>query len=206
MGMSDLSLDKQFTFQYDAFMNSSVLNFRAITTSGKIAVGASTLSKNLQQILEWKYVNTGEIQRRYDRVHGIHENKQGAASRPDSHEREIDAMTKKMLKEEKNIIYEAWLSGFMAQGITGVLKVLVICSEDSIRVDRVMNREGVSLDDAKHFIRQREEENIAKWKKLYGDFEFWDPKYYDLVIDTYSSGSMETVGKVLDKLGYKSGK
>ena len=35
------------------------------------------------------------------------------------------------------------------------------------------------------------------------DYDFWHPKYYDLVIDTYSSGQMETVGKVLDKLAYK---
>lgn len=181
------------------------LKYRAVTISGKVAVGTSTLSRNLQQILGWKYINAGDIQRQYDRKHGIHENQQGAASRSDQHEQEIDAMTKKMLATEQQIIYEAWLSGFMAKGIAGVLKVLVTCSEDTIRVDRVMNRDGVSLDDAKHFIRQREEENISKWKKLYGDFEFWDPKYYDLVIDTYSSGAMETMGKVLDKLGYRNG-
>ena len=187
-------------------MNSSTLNFRAVTISGKVAVGTSTLSKNLQQTLRWEYVNAGEIQRRYDRAHGIHENKQGAASRPDAHEEEIDDMTKKMLSTKKHIIYEAWLGGFMAQGIDGVLKVLVTCSVDSIRIDRVMNREKVSLDDAKHFIKQREDENTVKWKKLYGDYDFWDPNYYDLVINTYSSGPMETMGKVLDRLGFRNGK
>jgi len=46
-------------------------------------------------------------------------------------------------------------------------------------------------------------ENEIKWHKLYGQHDFWSPKYYDLVIDTYASGPMSTVGKVLDKLGFK---
>jgi predicted cytidylate kinase len=177
--------------------------FRIVTVSGKVATGTSTLSKNLTHALDWKYVNVGEIQREYDRDHQIAENKQGADSRPDDHEKEIDDMTKKMLQNEKDIIYEAWLSGFMAQGIGGVLKVLVICPHDEVRIDRVVNRENISIAEAKLWIKQREEENLKKWQKLYGPYDFWDPKYYDLVIDTYSSGPMETVGKVLDKLGYK---
>lgn len=177
--------------------------YKNITVSGKVAVGTTTLSKNLQSILGWRHVNAGFIQREYDRLHNIHENKQGALSRPDSHEKEIEAMTKKMLTTEKKLIYEAWLSGFVAQGIPGVLKVLVFCSHEDVRVDRVMNRENVSVEDAKTWIRQRETENITKWKKLYGDYDFWDPKYYDLVIDTYGCGPMETMGKVLDKIKYR---
>lgn len=174
-----------------------------ITISGKFAVGTTILSKHLQEILGWKYINAGAIQRKYDREHGIHENKQGALSRPDSHEREIDEMTKKTLLTEKNIIYEAWLAGFIAKDIKGVLKVLLICSNDSVRIDRVVNRENITVDEAKHWIKQREEENFIKWKKLYGNYNFWHKKYYNLVIDTYSSGQLETVGKVLDKLRYK---
>ncbi|KKR75983.1 MAG: hypothetical protein UU21_C0021G0006 [Candidatus Levybacteria bacterium GW2011_GWA2_40_8] len=149
-------------------MDKPSLKYHAVTISGKIAVGTSTLAQNLKQILNWKYINAGDIQRQYDREHGINENKQGAFSRPDIHEKEIDEMTKKMLSREKDIIYEAWLSGFMARDISGVFKILIVCSDDAIRIDRVMNRDGISLDEAKHFIRQREEENIAKWKKLYG--------------------------------------
>ncbi len=180
------------------------LPYNKITISGKIAVGTSTLARHLQNILKWKYVNAGAIQREYDRKHHINENKQGALSRPDDHEREIDAMTKKMLGEETNIIYEAWLAGFMAQNIRSVLKVLVVCSDEVLRIDRIVNRDNISIHDAKLWIKQRESENIEKWKKLYGDFDFWNPKYYDLTIDTYSSGPLETLGKVLDKLGYKN--
>lgn len=177
--------------------------YHTVTISGKVAVGTSTLSKNLKRLLNWQYINAGEIQRKYDREHNTEENKQGALVRPDDHEREIEDMTKKMLMTEKNLIYEAWLSGFVAQCIPGVLKVLLVCSSEAIRIDRVVNRDKMTVDEAKIFIKKREEENIVKWQKLYGQHDFWDPKLYDLVIDTYSSGQMETVGKVLDKLGYK---
>ena len=175
--------------------------YRIITVSGKIAVGTSTLAKNLSQLLHWKRINVGGLQREFDRKHHIHENKQGANSRSDEHERSMEEMTKKMLREKSDLIYEAWLSGFVARDIPGVLKVLLVCSHEDIRIDRVVNREKISIDEAISWIRQRESENITKWKKLYGNYDFWDPKYYNTVIDTYACGPMETVGKVLDQLG-----
>ncbi len=177
--------------------------YRNITISGKYATGTTTLAKNLVGVLKWKHFNIGELQRRYDRGHGRNENKQGALDRPDEHEREMDEMTKKMLAKENHLIYEAWLGGFMAKDIPGILKILLICSDEAVLIDRVANRDGVSVEEAKGNIRQREEENEIKWKKLYGNYDFWSPKYYDLVIDTYSSGQMETMGKVLDKLNSK---
>lgn len=185
-------------------MDSSFIpKYRIVTISGKIAVGTSTLAKNLNKILGWKHINVGAMQREFDRKQGINENKQGAASRSDDHERSMEAMTMDMLKNKSNIIYEAWLSGFVAREVKGVLKVLLVCSHDDIRVDRVVNRDGLSVDEAKAWMKQREEENINKWQKLYGNFDFWDSKFYDLVIDTYQTGPMETMGKVLDKLGKK---
>lgn len=176
--------------------------YRLITISGKIAVGTTTLTRNLVNTLGWKHINIGAIQREYDRKLSLHENKNGALLRTDYHEKKVDSRTEELLKTEKKIIYEAWLSGFFARNYKDILKVLLICSHDDIRVDRVANRDNVSVKQAKHWIKQREEENIDKWQKLYGDFNFWDHKYFDLVIDTYKTGPLETLGKVLDKIGY----
>lgn len=179
------------------------MNYKAITISGKIAVGTSTLAANLKNTLSWKYINAGAIQREYDRKNNINENQQGALARSDEHEKQIDKLTRNMLQTETNIIYEGWLAGFMSQDIKGVLKVLVTCSQYNVRVDRVVNRDGVTVDEAKIWIKTREAENIEKWHRLYGEKDFWDPKYYDLIVDTYSMGPLETAGRVLDKLGYK---
>lgn len=177
--------------------------YRLITVSGKIAVGTTTLTKNLINALEWKHINIGAIQRKYDRQNKLHENKMGALSRSDEHEKEIDSITQEMLKTEKKIIYEGWLTGFFARNHKDVLKVLLVCSHDDIRVDRVANRDKVTVEEAKRWIKKREGENIDKWKRLYGDYEFWDPKYFNLVIDTYKTGPLETLKKVLEKIGYE---
>jgi cytidylate kinase len=182
--------------------NNTTLNFQNITVSGKIASGTSTLAKNLVEVLNWQYVNTGALQREFDRKHGIHENMQGAVMRPDERERKMEAMAQKKLETEKNLVYEGWLSGFVARKLKSTLRVLLYCSEDAVRIDRVVNRDGITVDEAKIWIKQREQQNIEKWQKLYGPYNFWDPKYYTLAIDTFSSGSMETLGKVLDKLGF----
>ena len=178
------------------------LNYQNITVSGVIATGTSTLAHNLVNVLKWQYINVGALQREFDRMHNIHENKQGALARSDKHEQQMEQMTKDKLTKESGLVYEAWLSGFVARDMPKVLKVLTVCSNEAIRIDRVVNRDNISVEEAKIWIKQRETENIEKWQILYGKHNFWDPKYYDLVIDTYSSGPMATLGKVLDKLGY----
>lgn len=180
--------------------------YTAIAVSGKIAVGTTTLAKNLRATLGWEYLNAGSIQREFDRKEGRNDNQLGAASRTDEHERSIEAMTERVLKEKQCIIYEAWLAGYLARGMQNVLRVLVVCSEYAVRVDRVVNREKITVDQAKEWMRTREEENIPTWERLYGKHDFWDPKYFDVVVDTYKTGPNETMGIVLDKLGYKNGK
>ncbi|KXK11940.1 MAG: Cytidylate kinase [Microgenomates bacterium OLB23] len=160
-------------------------HYKNITISGKIGVGSTTLAKKVAEILGWKYINTGALQREFDRQQGNDENLQGAAKRSDEHERAMEAQAKQVLSNEEHVVYEAWLSGFVARDIPHVLKVLVVCSKDDVRIDRVMNRENVNLELAKQYIRIREGENIEKWKALYGTNDFWNPKDYDLVVDTY---------------------
>jgi predicted cytidylate kinase len=177
--------------------------YRLITISGKIAVGTTTLTKNLVDALNWKHINIGAIQRMHDRKLNFKENEMGALSRTDEHEKKIDMITQQLLKNEKKIIYEGWLTGFFARSYKDILKVLLVCQHDDIRIDRVANRDNVTVEQAKDWIKHRESENVNKWKRLYGNYDFWDPKYFDLVIDTYKTGPQETLGKVLDKISYE---
>ncbi|MGB4966566.1 MAG: cytidylate kinase family protein [Microgenomates group bacterium] len=178
------------------------MKFDKITVSGKAGVGTSTLSKHLAHSLKWKYINVGTIQREFDVSNGLLEYDHGSTAHTDEHERSIEQMTQDVLNKETNIVYEAWLSGFMARETPKTLRVLLICSNFGIRIDRVSNRDMLTMKEAKHFIQIRERQNITKWKKIYGEYDFWDPKYFHVIIDTAKCGPMETVGIVLDKLGY----
>ncbi len=195
----------------------SKLKYRNITVSGTICTGTSTLSKLLIERLGWEHWNAGQFFRDYCKEHGL--KLENTSDRSDDLSRQVEFGMRKDLKEKSGQLMEAWLSGFTAQGLKGVLKVLLVC-DDSLRVDRFVNREGVTVEKAKEHLRKREHENAKKWTRVYkkewsgwvskdkqdlrreGDFfDFWHPKLYDLVIDTYSNSREETFKLALKELG-----
>ncbi|MDH7476164.1 MAG: cytidylate kinase family protein [Microgenomates group bacterium] len=176
------------------------LKYENITISGGVAVGKNALLNNLKPYLlplGWHFTSGGQILRDFTK-----ENILPLASLVDKefHYR-LDNRTLALLKKGKYVI-EAWLAGFVARRLKNTLRVLLICTNEAVRVDRVANRDNISIEQAKEFIKKREEINFKEWQRIYGNYNFFDPKYYHLVIDTYSSGQLETLGKVLDKLGY----
>jgi cytidylate kinase len=179
------------------------MNFKYdnIAISGGVAVGKSTLLNNLKSYLspyEWKFESIGDIHRAY-----LKDNIMPEATRvSDDFDRKIEKEVERVLTEEKHVAMQSWICGFVARDIPKTLKVLLVCEDNHLRIDRVANRDKITMVQAGQFIKQREEGNIGKYKRLYGDYNFWDPKYYNIVIDTYACGPLETTGIVLDALGY----
>ncbi len=179
------------------------MNYKNIAISSQIAAGKSTLLRNLRTHLEpqgWKLRSTGQLIRDYTKENVL----PLATLVTEEFDRKIEGEVERLFREgEKNVV-EGWLAGFIARDIPTTFKVLLVCSDFSIRVDRVANRDSLSIEKAKESIKIREEENFKKWKRVYGDFDFFNPTYFNLIVDTYSMGPMETLGRVLDKVGYKS--
>lgn len=178
------------------------LKYDNITISGGIGVGTTTLFNNLKPYLShygWKFKSTGQLVREHTK-----ENIMPMATLvSDDFDRQIEKRVEETLKKNSHQVIEGWLSGFVARNLKKTLKILVICSNEALRIDRIVNRDGTTVEETKENIKKRERENFKKWRRIYGNYDFFDPKYYNLVIDTYSSGQLETAGKVLDKLGFK---
>ncbi|MEO6508513.1 MAG: cytidylate kinase family protein [Patescibacteria group bacterium] len=178
------------------------LNYDNITISGTVAVGKDTLRNNLLTTLEplgWKGRSLGAIVREFTNENIL----PNASLAPDDFHHKIDDKVVEILKNEKQWIIEAWMSGFLAKEIDTTLRILLICENKALKIDRVANRDKVTVENAKNYIKHREEDNLKTFQRLYGNYSFWDPKYYHLVIDTYANGQMECVEKALDVLGYK---
>jgi cytidylate kinase len=176
------------------------LNYRNITISGGVASGKNTLLNNLKPFLEplgWNFASGGQILRDYlkEYINPL------AGQAPIDIHHQIDKRTIELLNKGHYVI-ESWLAGFMARERNDTLRVFLYCSNPALRIDRVANRDKITIEEAKKMIKEREEDNLRTWRKIYGNYDFFDPKYYHLQIDTYSSGPLETVGKVLDALGY----
>ncbi len=172
---------------------------RNITVSGRAASGATTLSKALGEKLGWQVINGGEIYRKYARKNGIPLEQTGQSA--DEYHLQLDNFIKEKLKQEKNLIIESWLSGFDAQNIDGIFKIFVVCSDDLLRAKRIVERDKMTIEEAKIHLKTREEENLKKWDKLYHSREFWNPKIYNIVIDTFKTNPSETLHLALTALG-----
>jgi|DewCreStandDraft_4_1066084.scaffolds.fasta_scaffold00426_96 cytidylate kinase len=182
--------------------------FRNITISGKVAVGSTTLFNGLREKLSplgWQFFSGGEFTREYAVKNNLfpkESRKHHAATvYSDEFDREVDTLIRKKLEEESHLVIESDLAGFNAQNIPSVLKILLVC-DDALRIDRLVNRDNITIEEAKKHLKIREEENTKKWQRLYGRYDFWDPKFYDLIIDTYKHSPIETLNLVLDKIGY----
>ena len=186
-------------------------NIRNITVSGRIGSGTTTVAVGLSKALGWELLEGGVL---FEKIHNeLKMSELEVNSRPDKFDIEYEEKVKKMLTQEKHQIIQSHLAGFDAQGIAGVFKILVLCVDErgndqtEIRIDRLVNRRGILVGDAKEEVFVRELRNLSKWRRLYagGDpnWVYWDKKYYDLVINTYSHNQEETLKIALEGIGYK---
>lgn len=185
-----------------------------ISISGLPGAGSTTLGKHLAQHLDFKYYSGGDFMRQYAIEKGYFDPKESvhhaATVYPDDFDRQCDYGVREKMQKSAGCVYESWLSGFLAQQVKGTYKILVYCSDDAVRVDRIANRDEISIAEAKEHIFAREQKNLEKWIKMYhqewedwvvkpGTVEkteqiyFWKPELYDLAIDTYKLGKEETL-------------
>ena len=184
-------------------------NIRNITISGRIASGTTTLATGISKKLGWELLEGGELFLKFHNdlnLSEVHSNK-----RPDSFDLEYEEKVKNMLKSGSHQIIQSHLASFDAQGIPEVYKILVECVDEEgidmqdIRIDRLVNRKKINVEDAKEEVREREKNNLEKWRRMYAGSDpswvYWDKKYYDLVVNTFSHNADETLKIVLRALG-----
>lgn len=199
--------------------------YKNITISGLPGCGSTTLLKALKEELQfsgWTGFSGGEFMRAYAQEQGLLEDSSGklhhsATAYSDDFDRQVDYGMRERLETGEGWILESWLSGFLAQGVEGTLKVLLICSDDAVRIDRIVNRDEVTVEEAKTHIQKRTDSNVSKWRRMYAkewndwvvaagkakageEIDFWNPNLYDVVIDTYSTPKRETLDAVLTAL------
>ena len=190
----------------------AALSYRLISVSGRIASGSTTLAKKLAHALRWKRMEGGDIFWEAVRTKlGLDEKDTGL--RPDEEDKAFDALQKEILQERKQMVVESKLAGFIAKDLSDVFRVLVICvdpegiDQTNIRIDRLVNREQMTINEAKEEVLVREKSDVEKWRHLYAhdekDWTFWDEKYYNLVINTYAHDPDEALALVLEAVGYK---
>lgn len=181
-------------------------NIRSITVSGRIATGASTLAHHLAKKLRWEFLDGGKLFRDFTKDHGY------AGNRADDFDLAYEERVKNILTTKSHQIIQSHLAGFDAQEIPEVFKILLLCEDEEgndktdIRIDRLVNRDDITVETAKHEVLERERQNLEKWRRLYAkndqNWVYWDKKYYDFVLNTYDHNPDESLRVVLEAMGF----
>lgn len=187
-------------------------DIRNITVSGRIATGATTLAKQLAEILQWKFLDGSRYNDEFFKKIG--QNEVNVNLRPDEMDRDFDEHMQHILRYDDHYVVQSHLAGFKAQGIEDVYKVLTLCNDKDgkdqteIRVDRLVNRKGISVHQAKKEIKDREAGNLEKWRRMYvphdPDWVYWEKRYYDLIVNTYFLNKQDSLEYVLQHIGFHS--
>lgn len=189
-----------------------IIKWHNVVVTALPGAGSTTLAKRLAQRLDWEYFSGGEFMRAYAISKGLFDpttkTHHHANTYSPDFDRQVDYGMRSNMQEKRGIVYDAWLSGFLAQGVKDTFKILCECSNDGVRVDRLANRDGITIQEAKEHIFDRERKNVAKWNKMYRQEwqdwvvkpgyvakhkkqYYWYHEMYDLVIDTYTVSKQE---------------
>ncbi len=170
------------------------MRFRSIVISGPIASGSTTAAKLLSKILKIPYKSAGDFFREYMIKNNIPLPEKEKI--PDDVEKKVDEELTQ-LANDKSIIIDGLYTGYFARDIDHVFKVLLTCDEEE-RIKRALSRTHTHKETAED-VKKRDAAHDAKFRKLYADENFLDPKFFDLVIDTTDTTAEEVVDKIIKR-------
>ena len=168
--------------------------YRCIVISGPIASGSTTAAKLLSEKPNIPYKSAGDFFREYMLLHNIPLPQKEKI--PDDVEKKVDDELTE-LAENSSIIIDGLYTGYFARKNPQVLRVLLTCDEEE-RIKRALLRTHTHKETAED-VKRRDAAHDAKFRKLYADENFLDPKFFDLVIDTTNTRPEEVSEKIIEE-------
>lgn len=163
-----------------------------ITISGRTGAGNTTVAKLLAKKLKLRYINAFSLF--YKRE--TKEKEEDLLTVLKKESKKIDINTEKIIKQEAkrgDVVIDAKLSGWSCKDYAD-FKIFLTASKEE-RIKRIRQREKTSVD----VVLKREEQQRLRFKKIYG-VDYFDKKWYDVVIDTRNLKPEEVVNKIINEL------
>lgn len=171
------------------------MTYHSIAISGPVAAGSSTAAKTLSQKLNLEHHSAGDFFRKYMLEKNIP--LYAKEQIPDDVEREVDEKLTRLVASEKPVVIEGLYIGYFTRNIPHVLRVLLTADED-VRIQRAIDRIHTHKETAEN-IKKRDRAHDLKFRKLYANENFLDPKFFDLVINTTNIPPEKVVEKIIDR-------
>ena len=171
------------------------MKYRSIILSGPVASGTTTAGKNLSKKLNLPFKSTGDFFRKYMLLHNIPlPNKEEI---PDKLDKKIDTQFTQMIKNHPGIIIDSLYAGYFTRDMPYVLKVLLTANLQE-RIKRAKERVHTHKETAAD-VKKRDLAHDLKFRKLYADENFLDPKFFDLIIDTTHTSQKTVAEKIIEE-------
>ena len=175
-----------------------------ITISGHPGSGTSTLVAAICESKEWSSLNGGEIFRQEAKNRNLSLTDFGKMCSEDlSIDQSLDEILKSRMSDSNGPeVMESRLSGWWAHLLELDCVRLWIDVNESVRAERVVSREGISLENAILNNKNRSEIDLARYQELYG-LNPEDSTPYTHVIDASGLTKAEVLDSALEILeGY----
>lgn len=168
--------------------------YKSIVISGQVSTGKSTAAKNVSEKLKLTHHSAGDIFRQYALVHNIplHDKEQ----MPDALDKKVDAELKSLAKKGGVVIDSDYI-GYFTKDLPNVLKVLLTCDYQT-RIQRALSRKSTHIETEED-IKKREVGLDKKFRRLYADEDFQNPKFFDLIIDTTNNSQEKVADQIVKK-------
>lgn len=167
--------------------------FRNIIVSGDVGVGSSTLAKNLARSLKWKFISAGDISRQYHLENDIPLWNKAAV--PADFENYLDKKIFDTVKNESGYVVDSHYAGWFARDLKDVFRILLICDLKTVQ-ERVARRKHTHLEKPAEVL-ERMKQLRSRFRELYSEDNYEDPKYFHLVIDTGKNSVQGTLDTAL---------
>ena len=175
-----------------------------VTISGHPGSGTSTLVSGLCQSLNWKQLNGGQVFRDMAEEQGLTLEEFGKKCKEDdSVDQALDKLLiETMLSPDSPEIVESRLSGWWAYMNNLQCPRIWIDVSEQVRAERVVEREGGTIDEQLRLIRERMNSDASRYMQFY-DLDINSHIPYTHVIDSDVKNAEEVLRDVLKHLeGY----
>ena len=179
--------------------------FQIFYTNMKITIfwlagsGTTTIAKILSKQLNYTFISTGNIFRKYAQEAGmdLYKFENTIVKKDPNFDIKLDNKMKEFWEKNDNFIFESRLAWNF---IPDSLKIYLDC-EQSERYKRIQNREQWKIEDITFFNLRREKELEIRYKKIYPHIDFPPKKeIFDIYIDTTDKDPKNILNIILKQL------